>query len=85
MKLIKDDKITDATPNDVAEMFWDMNQKEQAAFFNHLDEISDYHFPFQLQAITEDDGLTLAGRRVMQSIGEYSHWGITCKIMDEIK
>jgi len=85
MKLIKDDKITDATPNDVAEMFWDMNQKEQAAFFNHLDEISDYHFPFQLQAITEDDGLTLAGRRVMQSIGEYSHWGITCKIMEEIK
>ena len=27
-------------------------------------------------ADTDDDGLSLAGRRVMQAIGEYSHWGI---------
>ena len=75
--------LTEITPEIVAELFWNMGSEEQARFYNHLDEISDFHFPSQLQAITEEKGLTLAGRRVMQEIGEYSHWGITCNLIKE--
>lgn len=81
MKVIIDDKITDLTPEIMAEDFWCMSASEQARFYNHLDEIANFRFPYQLQAITEEDGLTLAGRRVMQNIGEYSHWGIYCCIV----
>lgn len=77
--------LTEVTPEILAELYWNMTSEDQAKFYNHLDKISDFHFPFQLQAITEEDGLTLAGRRVMQAIGDYSHWGITCKIIKESK
>ena len=80
MQLIKDNQILQITPELVAELFWNMDSKDQASFYNELDKIADYNFPFQLQSITEEEGLTLAGRRVMQSIGEYSHWGISCAI-----
>jgi len=82
MKVIIGNEIKDLTPEILAKAFWNMDSTEQSRFFNHLDEIANFKFPFQLQGITDEDGLTLAGRRVMQSIGEYSHWGITCKIMD---
>ena len=64
------------TPELLAEAFWEMTSEEQAMFYNHLNKIADFHFAFQLQSITDENGLTLAGRRVMQSIGEYSHWGV---------
>ena len=54
-------------------------QSGQARFFNHVDAIASTWgaaFEMQLQAITDDDGLTLARRRVMQAIGDYSHWGV---------
>jgi hypothetical protein len=63
-------------PEEVAYLFWEMSSEEQAKFFNYLDKVADFHFPFQLQAITDEHGLTLGGRRVMGSIGEYSHWGL---------
>lgn len=69
-------ELDEIDPETLAEAFWEMDQSQQARFFNHLDKIADFHFPFQLQSITDDHGLTLAGRRVMQSIGEYSHWGL---------
>jgi len=72
----KDIELDCLTPEMLAEAFWEMNSEEQARFYNHLDEIADFHFPFQMQSITDDDGITLAGRRVMQCIGEYSHWGL---------
>lgn len=70
-------------PEDVAALFWNMSSDEQARFFNYLDKIAEFHFPFQLQNITDDDGLTLAGRRVMQHIGEYSHWGLAPRVVTD--
>ena len=76
-------KLEIQTPEELATVFWHMDSLEQARFFNTLAEISDWRFPFQLQHITESDGITLAGRRVMQEIGEYSHWGLSCNLMRE--
>lgn len=81
MKVLIDNVLTELTPELLAVHFWNMDSGEQARFYNELDSVAEHMFPFQLQAITEEDGLTLAGRRVMQTIGEYSHWGITCKIL----
>ena len=79
MRIINNDTISDVTPEIIAELFCHLDQSGQARFFNHVDSIaSNWSAPFemQLQAITDDDGLTLAGRRVMQAIGDYSHWGV---------
>lgn len=78
-QIIIDNEIKEITPEIVAELFAHMGSDEQAIFFNHVAEIAskwDSSFPFQLQGITDEDGLTLQGRRVMQEIGEYSHWGL---------
>ena len=90
MKLINDNnQIVDITPQLVAELFCNMDNHEQALFFNEIPEIASHwkekggsfnDFCFQLQYITNDDGLTLAGRRCMQQIGEYSHWGLVPSI-----
>ena len=82
VKILIGDKLQEPTPEIVAELFSDMYSDEQAQFFNHVAEIATKWngcFEFQLQYITDEDGLTLAGRRVMQGIGEYSHWGVTPK------
>jgi hypothetical protein len=84
-KVIVDDNVLPITPEMVAEMFACMGSDEQAAFYNHVDKVaSSWHggrgqLCMQLQAITDEDGLTLAGRRVMQQIGDYSHWGLVPK------
>ena len=69
-----------ATPEDIAEAFAGLDSEQQAKFFNHVDKVAtnwgNSGWPMQLQYITDEDGLTLAGRRVMQMIGEYSHWGL---------
>jgi hypothetical protein len=85
VKIIIENKIKELTPELMAVEFWEMDCKQQAEFFNHLDKISDFNFPFQLQSITDEDGLTLGGRRVMQSIGEYSHWGLVPRLSDNGK
>ncbi|MFA5166763.1 MAG: hypothetical protein WC449_05760 [Candidatus Paceibacterota bacterium] len=71
------------TPLEAAAVFWSMNSKDQANFFNELAFLSESRLPMQLQYITEDDVLSLAGRRVMQEIGEYSHWGLSCNLIRE--
>lgn len=80
MKIIDGDTIKDITPEIVAELFAGLGSDEQARFFNHVAAVASVWknggLPMQLQWITEEDGLTLAGRRCMQYIGEYSHWGI---------
>jgi len=79
MKVIIDDRLQDLSPEILAEAFASMDSAEQARFFNHIAEVASIWncgWPFQLQAITDEDGLTLSGRRVMQEIGEYSHWGL---------
>jgi len=84
-KLLRGDKVVDLTPELIAELFADLDSTEQARFFNHVDECAqrwrlEPHnlggFDFQLCYVTDDDGLTLAGRRIMQMIGEYSHYGL---------
>lgn len=84
MKLIDDDRVKDVTPESVAELFARMGSDEQARFFNHVSEIASTWsggFPMQAQWITDDDGLTMGGRRVMQHIGDYSHWGLVHQCM----
>jgi hypothetical protein len=77
-KVIDGDHIKDATPEMIAEMYANMYSDEQARFFNHIAEVASKFggMAMQNQYITDEDGLTLAGRRVMQGIGEYSHWGL---------
>jgi len=82
-KIIVNNEIVNSTPELIAEMFCSLDSSEQAAFYNHIDEIASswpggYSLPMQFQYITSEEGLTLAGRRVMQQIGEYSHWGLCC-------
>ena len=83
VRLLIGNVLVDVTPEIVAELFAEMSAGEQALFFNHIAAVASKWtgggLSFQLQAITDDDGLTLAGRRVMQSIGEYSHWGLVPK------
>ena len=79
-KILIGDRLTEATPELVAELFAGMYHDEQALFFNHVAEIASKwswgDMGMQLQYVTDAPELTLAGRRVMQGIGEYSHWGL---------
>ncbi len=82
VKVLLGDKFAEVTPDIVAEMFAVMDSEQQAQFFNRVADVAsrwrsgEGSFAMQLQYITDEDGLTLAGRRVMQYIGEYSHWGL---------
>ena len=60
------------TPEELAEEFWRMSDREQAGFFNHLAHISASGLIWQLQAITDEPTLSLAARYVMEKIGEYA-------------
>jgi len=81
-RLIEKENLLTVTPEMVAELFGFMTSKEQAQFFNHVDEVcTSWHggigaLSIQAQYITDEDDLSLSGRRVMQKIGEYSHWGL---------
>jgi len=77
--------ITEITPEIVAELFCNMDAEAQAKFFNEIDKLASvWSAPlcFQMQGITDDSGLSLGGRRVMQMIGEYSHWGLVPHLND---
>lgn len=79
-RILVDDFLFSATPEIVARLFCEMDSEGQARFFNEVAKISSVWgkggLVMQLQYITDDDGLTLSGRRVMQYIGDYSHWGL---------
>ena len=63
------------TPKKLACCFWDMVSEDQALFFNELGAMAKGYLSSQLEAVIQVDGLTsltLAGRRVMKTIGEYS-------------
>ena len=80
MKIIDGNEIKEITPEIVAQLFADFKADDQAKFFNRVAEIAScwagIGFAMQLQYITDEDGLTISGRRCMQMIGEYSHWGL---------
>jgi len=90
MLLVYADTATRVTPEVVAELFASMDSAEQARFFNHVGEVSSKwgksggSLYIQLQYVTDDDGLTLAGRRVMDAIGEYSHWGLCYNFLADV-
>ena len=86
IQIIADDELKGVTPEIVAELFANMDSEQQAQFFNHVAVVaSKWSLPMQLQYITDEETLTLAGRRVMQGIGEYSHWGLVPRIDNECK
>ena len=79
--IINKNSVDAVTPELLAELFAGMGSDEQARFFNHVDKVASTWrggggLSMQLQYVTDDDGLTLGGRRVMQAIGDYSHWGL---------
>ncbi len=83
--------IRDANPEVIAMLFAGLDSEHQARFFNHLAVISDRWrkdggggLEMQLQYVTEEDGLNLGGRRVMQYMGDYSHWGLSCTLSRDI-
>ena len=79
MRIIDGDRVKEITPEIVAEIFAGMGSDEQARFFNHISKVASTWgagLEMQLQYVTDEDGLTLSGRRVMQGIGDYSHWGL---------
>ena len=87
MKVLINDKLVDITPEILAELFAELDADEQAMFFNHVDMVASKWqapFCFQLQSITDSELLTLQGRRVMQGIGEYSHWGLVPQVKGDL-
>lgn len=88
IKVVSEESVFEITPQILAEAFAQMDSKEQAQFFNTLGEITSNWYleggslMMQLQYLTDEDGLTLAGRRVMQGIGDYSHWGLVPNARD---
>jgi hypothetical protein len=69
------------TPEMVAEAFWNLDDTEQAKFYNHLALLADdWALSMQMQYLTDNKELSYAGRRVMSKIGDYSHWGLVPKI-----
>jgi hypothetical protein len=55
---------------DIADLFWELDANAQADFFNRL--FGKDLFVFQLQAVTDSENLTSAGRCAMARIGEYA-------------
>lgn len=60
------------TPKDLANLWWEMDQKEQALFFNELACLSGESIRFQLQYVTECNELNDEARKLMELIGVYS-------------
>jgi len=58
------------TGTDIAELFWQLGEYDQADFFNHLSTFN--KIPMQLQYLTDCPDLDDGGRRVMALIGEYA-------------
>jgi len=54
----------------IAELFWQLNEYDQAEFFNRLSTFGG--LPIQLQYLTDCPDLDDGGRRVMALIGEYA-------------
>lgn len=60
----------------LAKAFWDLDEDEQAIFFNALGAFKE-RFPFQMQHVAYSVYLQDDGRAVMQTIGDYALRGIT--------
>jgi hypothetical protein len=66
------------SPAELAFCFCNASSEEQAMFFNEVARIVegwDRPFPFQLEMLRQEKGLTRDGREVMRVIGEYGYEG----------
>lgn len=67
--------LVNITPEELAKLFCEMTDIEQAIFFNTVSEEAKQwsnNFSFQLQAIACCNKLTSSGRNIMKLIGDYS-------------
>ena len=75
-KILIGNTLEEVTPEIIAELFAGMKSDQQAAFFSKVGALVETWaagcMALQLQYVTSDVGLTPAGRRVMQEIGEYA-------------
>ena len=55
---------------EIADLFWNLCEREQAEFFNQLGTFKP--LPFQLQSVTDSEELANDGRHAMARIGEYA-------------
>lgn len=66
---------TEITPEKLAEIFCNMDHREQSKFFNHIHHESNFWeqpFPFQMQMVSDANDLTDGGREIMKTIGGYA-------------
>lgn len=68
-KIIPHTVAIELSGSEIADLFWSLCEREQAAFFNRMDAF--VGLVFQLQAVTDSDELTDEGRRAMRRIWEY--------------
>lgn len=62
---------TEVTPEDLAEMFWELTENQQALFFSRfLDITSKHEFELQMQAVSKSTHLYENGLLAMRIIGE---------------
>jgi hypothetical protein len=62
------------SPSELAHEFANMDNEKQAMFFNELANLTDEWdkpFCFQLQSLIDSKSLTLGGRHIMETIGQY--------------
>lgn len=55
---------------EIADLFWDLDEDEQAKFFNCIG--AKPKLMFQLQFVTDSKELSVVGRNAMAFIGDYS-------------
>lgn len=62
------------SPEELAFEFANMNDKQQAIFFNELAKLTskwEKPFCFQLQMLVDNPALTVEGKNIMKKIGDY--------------
>jgi len=61
------------TPEELAEVFWHMDDQEQARFFTKLGDISGIKLTMQMACVADSDALSFNGKQAMHMIGEYGN------------
>ena len=57
---------------DIAEVFWGMDDDDQAKFFSHLGAIADVKLCFQMAGVSSSEFLNQKGRNAMEIIGNHA-------------
>lgn len=72
MKLkVTETKYVEASPRLIAQAFWEMDNEQQAEFFDHLYNVAGVNFESQMDVVANStDNLTLDALRAMEKIGK---------------